>query len=408
MKLCIISHKIVFQNKQGYWAPGGFCSYVMGFSPFFEEIILLVPVRQSVDECAGDWLVGDNIRLIALPDYYDKWWEVNAFLYLKPIAETIKSALAKVDIVNLRASCFLTIIAYYITRKLNKPYFLSVFGDWKTLFRYAAKRGGWRRFFRYYGDVYESLILNRMIRKGPVFAHSKEMVQRFLVHNKWVFPCYSSTFTSHYIINHHKRINTDPLRILIVARTLSVNKGVVYLVKAIRKLVDQKYPVFLDVVGNDDADRTMKKTVKKEGVQKYVRFWGGLPHGPKFTERFDKASVLIVPSLSEGAPKVITEAMARGVFVVASNTGGIPDIIKDDNYGMLFPPGDVNAICETVKKIFENKSDIELKTKHGLKHAHDYTVEKNSKRMIDQLESSGLIVRNNNGILLNNNFSDSI
>jgi glycosyltransferase involved in cell wall biosynthesis len=67
-----------------------------------------------------------------------------------------------------------------------------------------------------------------------------------------------------------------------------------------------------------------------------------------------KASVLVLPSMSEGLGRVIIEAMATGTPVIGSRVGGIPEVIQDGVTGFLVPAGDEKAIAEKLRWIFAN------------------------------------------------------
>jgi glycosyltransferase involved in cell wall biosynthesis len=67
-----------------------------------------------------------------------------------------------------------------------------------------------------------------------------------------------------------------------------------------------------------------------------------------------KASVLVVPSLSEGLGRVIFEAMACRIPVIGSRVGGIPDLITDEVTGFLVSPGDQSALASKISWILNN------------------------------------------------------
>jgi glycosyltransferase involved in cell wall biosynthesis len=68
-------------------------------------------------------------------------------------------------------------------------------------------------------------------------------------------------------------------------------------------------------------------------------------------EALDSATVLVLPSRSEGLGRVVVEAFCRGRGVVASRVGGIPDIVEDGRTGMLVPPEDATALAEALVRV---------------------------------------------------------
>jgi glycosyltransferase involved in cell wall biosynthesis len=65
----------------------------------------------------------------------------------------------------------------------------------------------------------------------------------------------------------------------------------------------------------------------------------------------DDATTLVLPSFSEGLPRVAMEAFARGRPVVGSRAGGIPDIVEDGASGLLVPPGDARALADALVRV---------------------------------------------------------
>ena len=68
-----------------------------------------------------------------------------------------------------------------------------------------------------------------------------------------------------------------------------------------------------------------------------------------------KSDIFVLPSLSEGFPNVILEAMAAGLPIISSNVGGVPDIIQDEVNGLLVEPMNSKEIAEKVLFILTNE-----------------------------------------------------
>jgi L-malate glycosyltransferase len=86
-------------------------------------------------------------------------------------------------------------------------------------------------------------------------------------------------------------------------------------------------------------------------LDRHVRFVGYRSNARALVELLD---VLVVPSLSEGAPLVVLEAMAAGIPVVASAVGGIPDQIRHEREGLLVPPGNSTALGDALLGLLRN------------------------------------------------------
>jgi glycosyltransferase involved in cell wall biosynthesis len=81
--------------------------------------------------------------------------------------------------------------------------------------------------------------------------------------------------------------------------------------------------------------------------------------------------------------KVLLEAMAAGLPVIATNVGGIPDIIKNKENGILIPPRSPEAVADAVKTIIENNSLREKLIKNGYRFIKDHTAESQAKKLAE-------------------------
>ena len=105
------------------------------------------------------------------------------------------------------------------------------------------------------------------------------------------------------------------------------------------------------VVGDGLLRGELEALAEHLGVGGRVRFLGFRSDARALVELLD---VLVVPSLSEGTPLVVLEAMAAGIPVIASAVGGIPDQIRHEKEGLLVPPGDSTALGEALLGLLRN------------------------------------------------------
>jgi glycosyltransferase involved in cell wall biosynthesis len=133
------------------------------------------------------------------------------------------------------------------------------------------------------------------------------------------------------------------------------DKGVADLIAAMRHFPHAE----LLVVG-DGPDRARLEGLTNGTVTTFV---GRVSHGA-IADYLQQARVLVLPSyLGDGLPNVILEAMSWGVPVVATNTAGIPDIVRHGETGYLYEPGDVGKIVAYVGRLL---ADDELHYKLGV------------------------------------------
>jgi len=174
-----------------------------------------------------------------------------------------------------------------------------------------------------------------------------------------------------------------PLRFLYVGR-LVPEKGVQFLLEAVAFL-SQEMPCELWVAGGGPFEEQLKAKADELGIAQLIKWKGWVPWGDKLFELMREADVFILPSLTEGLPLVLVEAMSQSLPVVASRVGGIPEIVKDGISGILIEPGNSLAIARAIRQIAE---DADLRKKfvaEGLRVARENTVEEQTGRVVETI-----------------------
>lgn len=133
---------------------------------------------------------------------------------------------------------------------------------------------------------------------------------------------------------------------------LSDEKGFFDLIEA-AVLISQRIPDFKLYCGGEGDLNRIDSLIKKLGIQRTVHLLGWVGDEER-RKLLNSCAIFVLPSYVEGLPMSVIEAMSMGLPVVASNVGGVPDIIEDGEDGKLIHPGDINGIADALIDLLEN------------------------------------------------------
>ena len=190
--------------------------------------------------------------------------------------------------------------------------------------------------------IYSWLMKKRMGKPNIIITHSEFLsnfyqTRNFFLNSEW------QVEKNKQEKNKLKILSTNP-RFLFVG-SLVEHKGIKILMDAWNKLNNSE--IELHIVGNGILLSEVKKWAEnKENVYVYSRL-----EGEKLKEIYHKCDILIFPSLCiENRPVVILEALKYGLRIIASNTGGVPEFIKEKENAWLFRPSDVEFLVKRIKR----------------------------------------------------------
>ena len=137
---------------------------------------------------------------------------------------------------------------------------------------------------------------------------------------------------------------------IICVGRLSPEKGHAGLLSAFARLRDRFPDARLILVGDGPSRDEIEALAGSLGIAETVKFRGRLSE-PETLEEIGKSDILVLPSLMEGLPIVLMEAMAMGVPVVASRLAGIPELITDKVEGLLFTPAKWDELADRLSDL---------------------------------------------------------
>lgn len=164
--------------------------------------------------------------------------------------------------------------------------------------------------------------------------------------------------------------------ILTIGNIVSV-KGQRYLIEAIEKVLQERKDIFCIIVGSGELRTKLERQIRSLGLEDYVTLAGGKPHD-EIPIWINACDVFVLPSLNEGNPTVMFEALGCGKPFVGTRVGGVPEVIISEDYGLLVEPGDPKDLAEKILIAL----DKEWKREKILRYAEQYTWENIAKDII--------------------------
>lgn len=171
---------------------------------------------------------------------------------------------------------------------------------------------------------------------------------------------------------------------------LRPEKGLDTLIAAYQRLVREVPDAELVIIGDQDLSEggAVAELRRQLSGGHNVHLKGLLPFGPKLFREFADADVLLLPSRSEGTPRVLVEARAFGCPVVATRVGGIPTSVADGEDGLLVPPDDPDALAAATLTIAR---DAKLRARliaRGYERARQCTVEALADALLEEAHAA--------------------
>ena len=244
---------------------------------------------------------------------------------------------------------------------------------------YAAKLAGirhiisWDAMTQPYHYVFKNLLAYRLASKWySTSVAVSNAIQKKIIKERHVHP--DKTMTIHYgvdlqsfqVLNgytYRKKLglNKGDFVIGTVARLIE-QKGHIYLIKAAREVAKEISNVHFLFVGDGPLRKILEKQVVQLGLESVITFLSFRSDVIKLMGTFD---VFVLPSLFEGLPNVVLEAMACGKPVIATRVSGTPEAVIHGKTGLLVPPMDASALASAICELYQYPEQMRNMGKMG-------------------------------------------
>jgi glycosyltransferase involved in cell wall biosynthesis len=173
-----------------------------------------------------------------------------------------------------------------------------------------------------------------------------------------------------------------------IVAALADHKGHKYLIQAMKILKEYSAKIKLVIVGHGSLQMELDRQAKESDVKDIVFFLGFREDVPQILASLD---LFVLSSYLEGLGSSILDAMASRLPVVATQTGGIPEIVTDGETGLLVPPQDPEALARAILRLYNDRKLAARFGQKGYEVVHQrFSAEAMAKKVVDVYERIGL------------------
>jgi len=254
---------------------------------------------------------------------------INIFFCLKSIQP---------NIVHVQQIWFGCIPAFFSKKLLKRPYI--IYGRGSDIYHMSFF---WRKMSKF--------ILKNAAKVIVLTEDMKRELQKIYCGEILIIP--NGIELDNYKNLQKQNFRVSENKIIIFVGNLRPVKGLIYLIKAMEIIHAEMENAILMIIGDGEDRKSLEEMVMKLHLEKVVIFIEKIPNKdiPKYLVQGD---VFVLPTLSEGFPNVILEAMAAGLPIVSTNVNGLSEIIRNEENGYLVEPRNPQQLADKLLQILKN------------------------------------------------------
>jgi len=326
-----------------------------------------------VQKVAG--ISGSEAHLLSLlPALRERGWDVRMLMLHEDepgawdFARALEARGVPLDAIRVRADvdpiAFVQLVAYLARRRPGLLHTHLVHAEWYALLAGAVARVPVRFTTKHgFNEFREAPYFGVADRAVASLAHVHIAISRGLA--RYLADVEGFDRESFEIVHYGIEPDGGPNpyadgapRLLCVGRLIPI-KGHIVLLRAFAEARKQLPTLTLDIAGRGPLEPALKALALELGVQDAVRFLG---HVSPIQGAIERSAVVVVPSMGEGFGMVALEAMERARPVIAANIGGLGELVRDGETGVLVPAGEAEPLRDAIVRV---AGDLELARRMG-------------------------------------------
>lgn len=292
---------------------------------------------------------GDHVGICPVTAYQSP---ADAIRNTKQISHQVMETINAVDCSIIRLQSIIGFFACHRSIRMQLPWAVELVAcPWDGLWNYGTVFGKISAPIAYF-------LTRHYVKKAPYVLYvTKDFLQKRYPAKGYHTGVSDVQITTSDLVLCQRiaKINTQVQKIIFgLAGSLDVGfKGHKQAILALARIKDQLPDFTLRMIGEGNAEK-WKALAKKHGIAQHLEFCGTVPSGNPVLKWLDETDVFLIPSLQEGLPRILVEAMSRGCPAIGARTGGIPELLPGER---LYHPHDINALAKRILSLVNDRQE---------------------------------------------------
>lgn len=392
MRVCVTTEQRFERTPDGkIWALSTFqYDFWLRYLEVFDEILVLARVNDVAWPSTDQEVSGPNLSFAALPYYIGG----KGYLFSAPhILRRMREVISPEDAIIIRLPSLMASGFDKYLRLKKRPYGVEVRGDPHDVF--ASNSIGIPEIPLIDVGKWLGVFFGRDMASTCYHACAAAYVTETFLQKR--YPPGPKTFSTHYssikigdeaYVDVHKTFTPkpkgEPYTLATMGSLEQMYKAPDIFIEAVSTCI---HSMGLDIrvlfMGSGKHMDEMKAYAKHKGIEKEFQFLGHLNGGDAVRAQLDKADLFVLPSRTEGLPRAMIEAMARGLPCIGTTVGGIPELIPEED---RVPADDAPALARKIKAFLTNPKRMIHTAERNLKKSREYHTDILSQRRRDMYQ----------------------
>lgn len=393
MRLLLVHESPLEKIGDRYYAVDPWIRFPMQLARHCDGMTLLVPVVVRGPEespLPESWRLEDSLQIVhhdfyqTFVQYYSLWLR-KAWAWRRRVDDLVREH----DLVVLRHPSPMIGLIGRSAARCSKPFVILLVGDIaaqsdRILGSAGLKRVLYRMALRWW--VY---LEKRWCRRASlIYVYSSELATRHLDSQSKVKRMRTPHLSAEDFVYRQETCQDEEIRLLRVCWMVP-SKGLECLLRTVALLVGRGLPIRLDLVGKERVpgyQASLERLARSLGIGNCVEFCGWIPFD-RLQEKYSQSDIQVISSLAEGTPRVILEGAARGLPLVSTNVGGIPDAVRDGYDGVLVPPGEPVSLADGIENVIKDSLMCRQLIEGGYRSAREASFDRVGMKFLADLQS---------------------